>query len=150
MAQTFSKMLVHVIFSTKERLPLIGSDWNDQLFAYMGGIIKSEFGYPIRINGVADHVHLLIDMKTSASAADMVRVVKSRSSHWLHETFADSAGFSWQGGYGIFSIGESQQQAAIAYINKQQEHHRRVSFQEEFLAFLQRYQVEYDPRYVWQ
>ena len=95
MAQTFSKMLVHVIFSTKERQALIRPEWNDQLFAYMGGIIKSEFGYPIRINGVADHVHLLVDMKTTAPAADMVRVVKSRSSHWLHKTFTDSAEFSW-------------------------------------------------------
>ena len=149
MAQTFSKILVHVIFSTKDRRPLIRPELRARLSAYMAKVIGEEFGYVVKINGTEDHVHMLIDMKTVTAPATMLRVVKSNSSKWVHETFAQFQEFAWQGGYGIFSVSESNRQAVLAYIEGQEEHHRRRSFQQEFLRFLRKYKVEYDERYIW-
>ena len=107
MAQTFSKILTHVIFSTKRRERLITSTIKDRICAYMTAIIDNEFGKLLRINAVADHVHLLMDIRPLFAPADVLRVVKSRSSKWIHETFSSVESFAWQAGYGIFSVSES-------------------------------------------
>ena len=113
----------------------------------MGGIARKHGMKALAIGGTEDHVHILLSLPSSSSVADAMHQIKSTSSRWLHET-CDLTGFEWQEGYGAFSIGWSQKEAAIAYIARQEEHHRKTDFQAEFLAFLKKHQIEYDPRYV--
>lgn len=149
MAQTVSRLLTHTIFSTKGRRRLVTTALKDRLYAYMTQIVNDEFGYVLRINGTEDHVHLLVDLKTTTMPATMLRVVKSHSSKWVHETFPTMRTFAWQSGYGIFSVSQSQRDPVIEYIKGQEAHHRTKSFQEEFLEFLERYNIDYDERYIW-
>jgi len=117
----------------------------DRLFAYMGGIVKGMGGVPILINGPADHVHLLVSMPAKVAVAELVRVVKANSSKWAH---GEQFQFEWQSGYGAFSVSNSKQREVRDYIASQQEHHRHVSFQEEYLALLTRHGVNFDERDV--
>lgn len=149
MAHTFTNLLTHVIFSTKDRSPVITPDIKPRLLAYMGGIVRSIDGIALAIDGPTDHVHLLIKTPATVAMADVVRIVKANSSKWVHETFPRSA-FAWQTGYGAFSVSCSNVEAVSEYIAGQEEHHKTVSFQEEFVAFLRRHGVEYDERYIWE
>jgi REP element-mobilizing transposase RayT len=150
MSHTYTRLLTHIIFSTKNREPWLSDDVRPRLFPYMGGIIRDLHGTAILANGPADHVHALCTLPPTAALCDVMRVLKSNSSKWLHDTFPDLAPFAWQTGYGAFSVSESNAAAVEQYIANQQEHHRSVSFQEEFLAFLKRHGIRYDPRYVWE
>jgi putative transposase len=136
-----------MIFSTQGRRPLIKSDFRADLFAYLGGIIREMNGTALIINGTSDHVHLLVRIRPAHSPAEIARVVKSNSSRWVHEKW-DSR-FAWQSGYGVFSVSESSVAAVTKYIARQEEHHRRHSFEEEFVAFLKKNNVAYDERYIW-
>jgi putative transposase len=147
MAQTFVSLLTHVVFSTKNREPLISREFQAELWAYLGGIIRNLDGKALAINGTADHVHLLLSLPPILSIADAIRVVKANSSKWLHQKH--HASFAWQNGYGAFSVSFSAATKTIEYINRQEEHHRRVTFQEELLAFLKKHQIDYDERYIW-
>ena len=147
MSHTSGNILLHFIFSTQGRRPLIKPEFRDDLFAYLGGIVREMNGTALIINGAADHVHMLIRVRPVHSAADIARVVKANSSRWVREKH--SAGFSWQTGYGVFSVSESSVTAVTEYIARQQEHHKKHSFQEEFVAFLKRNHIEYDQRYIW-
>ena len=147
MSHTSGNILLHLIFSTSGRRPLIKPEFRDDLFAYLGGIIREMHGTALIINGEADHVHILIRVRPVHSAAEIARVVKANSSRWVREKHA--ADFAWQTGYGVFSVSESNVDAVTKYIAGQQEHHKKHSFQEEFVAFLKRNHVEYDPRYIW-
>jgi len=149
MAHTFTNLHSHLIFSTKDRLPSITPELKPRLHAYMGGIIRSLHGIPLAIDGPADHVHLLIKTPATASIADVLRVLKTNSSKWVHETFPHSE-FAWQTGYGAFSVSYSAVDSVRKYIASQEEHHKQVSFQEEFIAFLKRHGIEYDERYIWE
>jgi putative transposase len=149
MAHTFTNLLTHVIFSTKDRLPLVTPGIKTRLHAYMGGIVRSIDGIALAIDGPADHVHLLIKTPATVAMADVVRVVKANSSRWVHETFP-SAAFAWQTGYGAFSVSCSNVEAVTEYIGGQEDHHQTVSFQEEFVAFLRRHGIEYDERFIWE
>jgi putative transposase len=149
MGHTFSNLLVHVIFGTKERLPTIREPLRPRLYEYMSGIARAEFGRALCIGGTANHVHGLIVLTTDVSVAEAVRKWKSLSSKWAHETFPDSQDFAWQSGYGAFSVSRSNVPKVAGYIERQAEHHRKVTFEEEFVAFLERHGIEYDPRYVW-
>ncbi len=149
MGQTFSRMLAHVIFSTKGRRRFITPDLKERLCPYITRMVQAEFGHPLRINCTDDHLHLLLDMKTAVAPATMLRVIKANSSGWIHKTFPQHAAFAWQSGYGLFSIGESQRDHVIEYIKNQEAHHRKRTFQEEFLDFLRRYNIDYDERYIW-
>jgi putative transposase len=144
---TSGNILLHIIFSTLGRRPLIKAAFRSDLFAYLGGIIREMKGTALIVNGVADHVHLLIRVRPVHSAADIARVVKANSSRWVKEKHA--AGFAWQTGYGVFSVSESNVGAVTEYIAGQEEHHRKHSFQEEYLAFLRKNHIEYDSRYIW-
>ncbi|MDZ4684062.1 MAG: IS200/IS605 family transposase [Planctomycetaceae bacterium] len=145
---TYSRLLVHVVFSTKERHPWITDDLRSELHAYLGGIARNIDATPIVIGGVADHVHALIALPTKLSVADLVRTLKSNSSGWVHEKWPERL-FQWQNGYGAFSVSESSKDTVVRYIENQAEHHRVRSFQEEFLELLNRHCIEFDPRYVW-
>ena len=119
------------------------------LFPYMGGIVRELRGAVLALNGPADHVHLLVEMPAALALADMLRILKTNSSRWVHEQFPEHKGFAWQNGYGAFSVSQSRAGAVCQYIATQQEHHRAVSFQDEFLALLKKHGIAYDPRDVW-
>jgi putative transposase len=148
MPSTHLSLHYHLVFSTKERRPFIIPEWRGRLYAYLGGIIKNLEGIPEAIGGVADHVHLLIGLKATHCLADVMRTIKSVSTGWVHEEIGDR-GFSWQEGYGAFTTGPPQCVAVREYIERQEEHHRTRTFQEEYLEFLQRGGVDYDERYLW-
>ena len=150
MAQSLAKILVHIVFSTKERRPfLCESLLRDQLHHYLGGILKRLQCQPIIVGGVADHVHLLAALSRTIQPAEMVRELKRSSSLWVKEQAPVLRDFGWQNGYGVFSIGFSQLEEVRQYIARQEEHHRKLSFQDEFRLFLQRYEIPYDERYLW-
>jgi putative transposase len=147
MSHTSGNILLHFIFSTHERRPLIRAEFRHDLFGYMGGIIREMQATALIINGTIDHVHMLVRVRPAQSAAEIVRVVKANSSRWVREKF--DAEFGWQTGYGVFSVSESNAGEVTKYIADQEEHHKKHSFQEEFVAFLKKNRVEYDPKYIW-
>jgi putative transposase len=142
-------MNCHVIFSTKNREPLIMPDWTPRLFDYIGGIVRENGSSLIAAGGMPDHVHLLVSLNKQMSIADMVRDIKSNSSRWIHETFDFLRGFAWQTGYGAFAISHSNLGKVKLYLTKQPEHHRLRTFQEEFIEFLRRHQIEFDEQFIW-
>lgn len=148
MPSTHLSLHYHIIFSTKDRVPLIDSTWRERLHAYIGGIVRNLEGTPISIGGVADHVHLLIGLRASAALADIIRDVKATSSRWVHEEIG-ATHFRWQEGYGAFTVSTSQHAQVREYIDRQEEHHRHKTFQEEYLEFLKRNGVAYDEQYLW-
>ncbi len=150
MGHTFSNLLVHVIFSTKNRQPTIVDALRDKLYAYMAGVAKKEFGWARRIGGTSDHIHGLIEIRTDVSVAHAMNRWKSLSSGWVHKSFPESRDFAWQSGYGAFTVSSSRAPDVIAYIDGQAEHHRHRSFEEEFLDFLKRHGIQYDPEHVWE
>lgn len=147
MSHTLGNILLHFIFSTEGRRPLIKAEFRADLFAYLGGIVRELNGTALIVNGPDDHVHLLVRARPVHSASEIVRVLKSNSSRWIREKH--SAGFGWQTGYGVFSVSESSVPEVTEYIASQEEHHKKMSFREEFVAFLKKNHVEYDPRYIW-
>lgn len=149
MAHTCSNLLVHVIFSTKDRKPLITSDLRQDVFAYMGGIARELKAKALLINGMPDHVHMLVELPPALSVAEMMRVVKTNSSRWVHETKPQHSRFVWQAGYAAFSVSRSHAPAVSRYIADQEKHHRKRSFQEELVLFLKKHGIEYDERYMW-
>ena len=149
MPHTFVSLLAHVVFSTKDRAPDLSPELASRLFPYMGGIIKELRGAPLIINGPADHVHLLVSIPATTSMADLMRILKTNSSRWVHEQFPERRRFAWQAGYGAFTVSGSRLDDVRHYIAAQHEHHRRVSFQEEFLSLLKKHGLEYDPSDIW-
>ena len=147
MSHTSGNILLHLIFSTQGRRPLIKPDFRDDLFAYLGGIIREMQGTALIINGTADHVHMLVRVRPVHSPAEIARVVKTNSSRWVREKW--SREFVWQTGYGVFSVSESNAAAVAKYIASQEEHHKKHSFQEEFVTFLKKNNVAYDEKYIW-
>jgi putative transposase len=150
MPQSLAKILVHTVFSTKERRPFLrNGNLRNELHAYLGGILKQHDCQPLVIGGVADHVHILSTLSRTCEAASMVKEIKRGSSLWIKEQEAALGDFAWQNGYGIFSIGASQVPTVKQYILNQEEHHRRTSYQDEFRKLLTLYGIEFDERYVW-
>jgi REP element-mobilizing transposase RayT len=150
MPQSLAKILVHTVFSTKDRRPFLRErSLREELQRYLGGILTHLDCQPIIVGGVEDHVHLLSALSRTCDASEMVKEVKRGSSLWVKTKSPDLRNFAWQSGYGIFSIGFSQIGTVRNYIARQEEHHRKVSFQEEFRQLLQRYEIEFDERYVW-
>ena len=149
MPRSFTSILVHVIFSTKNRGPDLSAEIAGRLFPYMGGIVRERNGAPLIINGPADHVHLLLSIPATESIAELLRVVKANSSRWVHEQFPARKRFGWQAGYAAFTVSGSRAADVTEYIARQQEHHRLVSYQEEFLTFLRKHGITYDARELW-
>lgn len=149
MSHTSTNLLVHFIFSTKERAPLIASEIEPDLRAYLGGIIRELGGVALAINGTVDHVHLIVRIPAAQSVADRACVIKTNSSRWVHERWPERKEFAWQTGYGAFSVSESGMDAVRDYISGQREHHKERSFQEEFLTFLRKNNIAVDERYLW-
>jgi REP-associated tyrosine transposase len=148
-SHAYARLHYHLVFSTKNRLPHIKSDFQDRLYGYMKGIVLNLDGVVEESGGVEDHVHLLLFIPPKHALSDAIKTIKANSSKWVHEEFPDRQEFAWQRGYGIFTVSESNVSAVKVYIQKQAEHHRRLTFQEEFLTFLEKHGIEYDARYVW-
>jgi REP element-mobilizing transposase RayT len=149
MAQTVTRLLVHVIFSTKNRANLIKPDIETELFAYIGGVCRNADSPLLSAGGTANHVHLLTSLSKTRALSDLVMDIKKDSSLWIKSKGITFADFYWQEGYGGFTIGESQVDDLKRYIGRQKEHHRAISFEDEFIAFLKKYNVEYDEKYLW-
>lgn len=149
MPSTYSNLLYHVVFSTKGRAAMLKAETQHRVHEYIGGIIRGERGIAYQIGGMPDHVHILLRWRTDESIATLLRLIKSNSSRWIHETFPMMASFAWQEGYGAFTVSQSQKDAVAQYIANQEQHHRSKSFQDEYVELLRAHQVEYDPRYLW-
>ena len=143
---SFTSILIHCVWSTNKRQPVLSSDLRGRLWPYLGGIARENKMKALAIGGVDDHVHMLISLPTTLSLAKALQLLKGNSSKWIHDTFPKLRLFEWQKGYGAFSIGISQFDATVRYIRNQAEHHRKRSFREEFVAMLQRHGLDYDER----
>jgi REP element-mobilizing transposase RayT len=150
MAHTFTNLLTHIVFSTKDRIPSLESDLKTRLFPYMGGIFRELGSTPLLINGPADHVHILAVLPAKTSVSELLNKLKTNSSKWVHETFPARWSFAWQTGYAAFGVSHSQKQPVLDYIANQEEHHRKLSFKEEFVEFLKKHEMEYDEKYLWE
>jgi len=149
MASTLTNLLFHIIFSTKDRTGLITNDLESKLHPYIGGVIRGERGDPIAIGGTKDHVHILARLPAGISVAEMLRRIKGNSSRWIREQRDYPHPFAWQRGYAAFSVSQSMAGRVQRYIQKQKEHHKKLSFQDELMSLLEKHGVEYDRRYVW-
>jgi REP element-mobilizing transposase RayT len=148
MPSTHFSLHYHIVFSTKDRIPLIASAWRERLHAYLGGILLNLNATPEAVGGTADHAHLLIGLRATHCLADVVRDIKAVSSRWTHDEMA-APKFAWQEGYGAFTVSPTHRDDVRRYIERQEEHHRTRTFQEEYLEFLHRGGVEYDEQHLW-
>ena len=149
MPQSLSQDILHIIFSTKHREPLIVGDLRPRLHAYLATVGRDNGSEVYRVGGVADHVHILATLPRTLTQADLSEAIKKHSSRWVKEIDPKSAGFAWQRGYGAFSVSFEDIDELIKYIEGQEEHHRTVTFQEEYRDFLKKYGIQFDERYVW-
>jgi putative transposase len=149
MPSTHTNLLYHIVFSTKCRIPLITQNLQDELYRYTGGIIRAEGGVSLEIGGTTDHLHLLTRFKPAISVSEMLGRIKANSSKWANENKMKLRKFGWQEGCGAFSVSESQVNSVVNYIRGQEEHHRKQTFQEEYVALLQKHGIEYDEKYLW-
>jgi REP element-mobilizing transposase RayT len=148
MPSTHLSLHYHIVFSTKDRHPFIADGWRNRLHEYLGGLVRTADGTPETIGGTADHVHLLVGLRATHALATFVQDIKQTSSHWVHETIGVRK-FAWQPGYGAFTVSVSNCDVVKEYITNQAEHHRMKTFQEEYVAVLQKHHVEYDGKYLW-
>ncbi len=148
MSHTYSRLLYHCIFSTKDRRPQVDPTLRERLHSYIGGVLQGHGGKLLKAGGTQEHIHLLIELEPKISLADAMRLIKANSSKWIRETYPDSSCFGWQTGYAAFTVSSSSVGDVIGYIDNQEEHHRTRTFDEEFKAFLERHGLEYDNRYV--
>jgi len=149
MGQSLVKNYIHIVFSTKYREPLIHQPYENELHSYLGGICKNLECHPIKIGGYIDHIHILCMLSKKIALMKLIEEVKSHSSKWIKTKDELLRNFYWQDGYGTFSVNPSEIDTVIAYIENQHEHHKKITFQDEYRAFLKKYKVEYDERYVW-
>lgn len=149
MGQSLVKNYIHIIFGTKQRVPLIHQPIQDELYSYVGGICKEMECYPIKIGGYTEHIHILCMLSKKIALMKLLEEVKSHSSKWMKTKDTTLKNFYWQNGYGAFSVNPSEIDNVMVYIENQKEHHRKKTFQDEYRAFLKKYKVEYDERYLW-
>lgn len=149
MPQSLSKVILHIIFSTKNRQPWIASDVRPRMHAYLATICRDIGADLVHVGGVADHVHIVTTLPRTVSQAELIERIKKASSKWIKTVDARYRDFFWQRGYGAFSVSPSQLDAVLKYVESQEDHHRRRAFQEEYRDFLRRYGVDFDERYIW-
>ncbi len=149
MPQSFSAVYVHLIFSTKNRIPYLDPDLCPRLCSYLGGVCRSMRCNPVQVGGTTDHVHILFLLSRDIAIQNFVAKIKAESSKWVKRQNPLLSDFHWQTGYGIFSVNPKDRQAVVQYIANQEEHHRNRTFQEEFLLFLKKYDVPYDEKHLW-
>ncbi len=148
MPSTHTNLHYHLVFSTKDRAPLIGQDWRDKLHAYLGGIVRNLNGVALAVGGTEDHAHLLVGLKPTHRLADALRDIKQGSSEWVHKELCRRS-FAWQPGYGAYTVSPSNVERVRHYVLHQDEHHRHKTFQEEYVEMLRTGGIEYDERFLW-
>lgn len=148
MANTYTQIHIHVVFSVQNRDCVISNKWKDELYKYITGIVQNNHHKLLAIGGMPDHVHILFGLRPSQSLADLMQDIKGDSSKWVNEKRLVNGKFSWQEGYGAFSYGKKELPAVIDYINNQAEHHSKRSFYEEYIALLDEFDIDYDNRYI--
>ena len=148
MANTYTQIYIQFVFAVKHRNGLIHSSWKNELYKYITGIVQNNKHKMICINGVADHIHILISVKPTQSLSDLMQDVKGSSSKWINEMKFVKGKFEWQEGFGAFSYAKSELKNVIAYIENQEEHHRQKTFRNEYLEFLAKFEIEYDEKYI--
>ena len=148
MPDSYTNLLYHIVFSTKDRRPLITPDHEVLLYDYLGGTIRKLGGISLELNGTEDHVHLLAKLRPDCALSAVLRDLKANATGWMHDVFPSLKNFSWQRGYGAFTVSQSQVELVRQYIVRQKEHHRKVSFRDEFIQFLQENGIEYDERFI--
>jgi REP element-mobilizing transposase RayT len=149
MANTYSALYYHIIFSTKHRQPWIKPDIEERIWSYLGGIARENDMTALKDGGTEDHVHIVLGAPPKIAPSKAVQLIKGGSSKWIHDTFPTLRGFEWQDGYAAFTVSKSDVADVQQYIENQREHHRTRTFQEEYVEFLKRHGVEYDERYLW-
>ncbi len=147
---TYTSLTYHIIFSTKYRKPRIDDAWKDDLYSYIGGIIRSEKGQLLEIGGIPDHIHILAGFHPTVAVSDMLQHIKGGSSKWINNEKKSRERFEWQAGYGAFTVSQSQVPTVRQYVQRQDEHHQKRSFKDEFLAILKRHNIDYDLKYVFE
>ena len=148
MPNTFSNLLFHVVFSTKERKKLLSGGIRNRLYPYIYGIASKNNFKILDIGGVSDHIHILLSLNPEISVSKAVQLIKGNSSKWLHENFTNLNIFSWQSGYGAFTVSKSQIGIVQKYIANQEEHHKKMSFEEEYIELLKKNKIDFDPKYL--
>lgn len=149
MAQSFSSVYIHLVFSTKNRIPCLDPELCSRLWSYLGGTCRSMGCNPVQVGGTSDHVHILCVLARDTAIQNFVAKIKAESSKWVKCQKPLTADFHWQTGYGVFSVNPKERQAVVQYIADQKEHHRNRTFQEEFVMFLKKYDIAYDEKYLW-
>jgi putative transposase len=145
---SYTNLIYHIVFSTKERRDLLVPERIDRICKYTAGIIRNHEGVPLAINGISDHLHLAAVVSPTIALSQFVGTIKSNCSKWIHQTFSDMQDFAWQDGYSAFSVSASVRDSVVSYIQNQETHHHKMSFQEELIQLLEKHGVEYDPKYI--
>ena len=148
MANTYTQLHIQIVFAVKYRAALIHPDWEISLHKYISGIIQNSGHKPIIVNGMPDHIHILLGLRPVQSISDLVKIIKQQSSRWVNDNGLVPQRFRWQGGFSAFSYSNSDLPRVIKYIENQKEHHRKKTFKEEYLSLLEKENMEYDPRYI--
>ena len=148
MANTYTQLYIHIVFAVKFRAGLISSSWKNELYKYITGIVSGNKQKLMMINGMEDHVHILISLNADGSISDLVRDIKAGSSKWINEQRLVPRKFEWQKGFGAFSISKSHIHKTVQYIINQEQHHKKKTFVEEYIEFLNAYEIPYDPKYI--
>ncbi len=149
-AMSYVSSYYHCVFSTKDRQRLITHELSQRLWPFLGGIARQNEMKAVEIGGTPDHVHILLSLPSTFSISKALQLIKGGSSKWINDTFPEQGLFRWQIKYGAFSVSESQVDKIVHYIQNQEAHHRKMTFQEEFLALLEKHRIEYDPKYLWE
>ena len=149
MANTYTSLFYHLVFSTKNRDPWLVPGIEQRIWKYLGGVARAHQITPLQIGGVEDHIHALVLAKRTIAVFEIAKFLKGDSSKWIHQEFSNMPAFSWQDGYGGFSVSKSDVPDVVRYIQNQREHHRRKTFREEYLELLIAHGVQFDERYVW-
>ena len=149
MANTYTALFYHIIFSTKNRPGFIKPEIEGRVWAYIGGVARKHGLTALQVGGIEDHIHALVMAAPTYAPSEIAKFLKGDSSKWIHEEFTDLHDFAWQDGYRAFTVSKSNLASVISYIQDQREHHRKKTFQEEYLEFLQKHGIEYDERYLW-
>ncbi|WP_433836460.1 IS200/IS605 family transposase [Flavobacterium anhuiense] len=148
MANTYTQIHIHFVFAVKYRKAIIHKNWKDELYKYISGIIRNNNHKLLAINGVSDHIHILVGFRPVQSISELMKNVKQNSSKWINENRFINTHFEWQEGYGAFSYSKSQLHAVINYIENQEQHHKQKTFREEYINFLEKFEVDYDEKFI--
>ena len=148
MSDSYTNLLYHIVFSTKDRRPLITPEYEVRLYDYIGGTLRRAGGISLELNGTSEHIHLLAKLRPDRALSDMLRDLKANATEWMHDVFPSLKNFSWQRGYGAFTVSQANVEEVRTYIAHQKDHHRKVFFRDEFIQFLKANGIDYDERFV--